>query len=266
MTDIRALALETDTALSKVDFQIYTVNMRLLRLKEQRSSLQWRNQSLDKTDESIAAAEAEFVSLKAEYRRLNQIWIDHGRWTRTFVVHGGHVHSSLDCHTCYPTTQFYWYVEFSGADEQYIVENAGDRACTVCYPSAPVDRPTTMYTPDEKQSKVDAETRAAAKIEREAKRIAKAATKWGADLMIPDAYSDRMEPIKTEVTARQEWNRAEDSKEYYGGDWKDKHGSDRLDRLHRIQEIIEVSLADKHGVTPEAMRDELQTRYAKRKR
>jgi hypothetical protein len=261
MTDIRALALETDTALSKVDFQIYTVNMRLLRLKEQRSFLQGRGASVDKTDEQIAAAEAEFVGLKAEYKRLNQIWIDHGRWTRTFVVHGGHVHSSMDCHTCYPTTQFYWYVEFSGADEQYIVDNAADRACTICYPSAPVNKPTTMYTPDEKKARIDAEARAAAKIEREAKRIAKAATKSGEDLMVPLPYSSSihgLEPVRTEVTARQEWNRAEDLKQY-----SQPHD---VDRKLRIQEVIEVALADKHGVTREVMREELQTRYAKRKR
>ena len=255
--DIRALALETDTALSEVHLNIYKANMRLLRLQEQRAYLERRNQYLDATDQSIAAVKAELLSLQAEYKILNQIWIDNGRWSRTFVVPGGHVHSSMNCHTCFPTTSFHWYVEFSGADEAEIVENAGDRACTVCYPTAPVDSPTTMYTPDEKQATVDAEARAQAKIERAAAKKAKAATASGDALGIPSMFGGQTEWICTEVTARQEWNRAED--------YKGSNGFD-ADRLNLIQELIENALAAKHGTFPENMREELQKRYAKRNR
>jgi hypothetical protein len=254
--DNRALALETDKALSEVHWKIYEVNMRLVRLaNDQRISRRWSNQSLHNIDEAIAAAKAEFVSLQAEYKSLNQIWIDNGRWSRTFVVPSGHVHSSMDCHTCYPTTRYFWYVEFSGAEEAEIVENAGDRACTICYPTAPVDRPTTMYTPDEKQAKVDAEARAQAKIERDAAKKAKAATASGDPLGIPGIFGAGMELVRTEAAARQEWNRAEDLRAYPS-----------TDRIDLIQEIIEKALAEKHGTSPEVMREELQKRYAKRSR
>jgi hypothetical protein len=250
--DIRALALETDTALSEVHFKIYKVSMRRVRLADERTYRQWRNQTLDKTDEAIALAEAEIVSLQAEYKSLNQIWIDNGRWSRAFIVGGGHVHSSVNCWTCYPMTQFYWAVEFSGADEAEIVANAGDRACTVCYPTAPVDRPTTMYTPDEKQAKVDAEARAQAKIERDAAKKAKAATASGDPLEIPSmVFRDRTELVRTEATARQEWNHAEDMRAYTSTD---------TDRINLTQEIIEKALAEKHGTSPEVMREELQKR------
>src|SRR5699024_12010413 len=63
-----------------------------------------------------------------------------GGWNRAFLVAGanGHVHSSTSCSTCHPTTQYAWMTDYSGADEDTIVADAGYRACTVCYPSAPV--------------------------------------------------------------------------------------------------------------------------------
>lgn len=253
--DIRTLALETDTKLAEINTKRWAVSTEIDMLKAQLNS-KWYADQTDRIAEEIKVYEAALVVMNQQWRTLNQIWIDNGCWSRTFVVPGGHVHSSMDCHSCYPTTRYYWYVEFSGAEESEIVENAGDRACTICYPSAPVDRPTTMYTPDERQAKVDAEARAQAKIEREAKRIAKAATASGEPLEIPSMYGTRTEIVKTEVAARKEWNRAEDYKGI----------SSDVDRLYLIQEIIENALAEKHGTFPEVMREELQKRYAKRKR
>ena len=59
--------------------------------------------------------------------------------TRAFVVPDGHVHRSMGCSTCYPTTEFGWVTELSGSTEAEIIEAAGSRACTVCYQNAPVD-------------------------------------------------------------------------------------------------------------------------------
>src|SRR5699024_1181900 len=71
-----------------------------------------------------------------------------GGWNRAFLVAGagGHVHSSTDCSTCRPTTQYAWMTNYSGADEDTIVSDAGYRACTVCYPSAPVGDERSMPT------------------------------------------------------------------------------------------------------------------------
>ena len=98
-----------------------------------------------------------------------------GGWTRAFLVNNsnGHVHSSMGCSTCFPTTSYCWLPEVSGHDETEIVEKAGERACTVCYPSAPVEvlsRPTQFFTPDEV-------AKAAARVAREEKRAAKEASK-----------------------------------------------------------------------------------------
>jgi hypothetical protein len=88
-------------------------------------------------------------------------------WTRAFlcVTSGqGHVHSGRDCSTCRATTLFNWRTELSGAPESEIVEKAGERACTVCYPSAPVEtrsRPTQLFTPEEVAAQAERERRRA---------------------------------------------------------------------------------------------------------
>lgn len=125
-----------------------------------------RLRALAEEQDAIAAEKAEEMApYEAEFARR-------GGWTRAFLVvtNGtGHVHRSRACHTCYITTQFHWVTAFSGHDEDEIVEAAGERACTICYPSAPahvLNRPTKMFTKDE-------EAKAAARAEREAKRTAK---------------------------------------------------------------------------------------------
>lgn len=118
----------------------------------------------DKADE----LEAKMAPLHAEFDRR-------GGWTRAFLVTntGGHVHRSMDCPTCFTSTRYAWMTEFSGMDEAEIVDAAGERACTVCYPSAPVEvlsKPTRMFTPAEREAQ-------ARRAERDAKRAAKEAAK-----------------------------------------------------------------------------------------
>lgn len=62
-------------------------------------------------------------------------------WSRFFLVTSspGHVHSSMHCSTCRPTTRFGWLPELSGSDEASAVDELGPTLCTVCFPSAPVE-------------------------------------------------------------------------------------------------------------------------------
>ena len=62
-------------------------------------------------------------------------------WSRFFLVtsSAGHVHSSMHCSTCTPTTTFAPVVALSGQDEAAAVEMLGSTLCTVCFPSAPVE-------------------------------------------------------------------------------------------------------------------------------
>lgn len=111
--------------------------------------------------------------VQAQKEILDGLYAEH-RWTRAFIVSGGHVHSSMSCSSCYPTTQFSWLPELSGHDEGEIVELGGERACTICYASAPVEtlsRPTQLFTRDEKAAQVEREVRAAAKAAKTAKIV-----------------------------------------------------------------------------------------------
>lgn len=66
-----------------------------------------------------------------------------GGWSRAYLVTDGHVHSSMNCSSCnrgeFPT-RFSWMIDYSGKSMAEIVEAAGERACTLCYPDAPVAR------------------------------------------------------------------------------------------------------------------------------
>jgi hypothetical protein len=133
--------------------------------------LRMRERWQAKRDEFLAAVDAQ--------RPYHDEFERRGGWTRAFLVvtsGRGHVHKTRSCSTCNKmgkATEFHWLPEVSGHNEEEIVEQAGERACTVCYPSAPVEvlaRPTQFFTPDE-------EANAKAREEREAKRVEKEAAK-----------------------------------------------------------------------------------------
>lgn len=131
-----------------------------------------------------------------------------GGWNRAFLVSGttGHVHRSMACSSCHTTTQFHWVTEMSNHTEEEIVEAAGERACTLCYPSAPVEtlnRPTTLFTPEERTQQEARGQRATAAAEKQAKKIANALTPDGSEFRVECTrygYPQR-ERFKTESTA-----------------------------------------------------------------
>lgn len=79
--------------------------------------------------EAQLAAEAAYVAAQDEYEG----------WSRFFLVVGGHIHSTMGCHTCYPTTEFGWLPALSGLTEADAVAVYGGVLCSICYPSAPVE-------------------------------------------------------------------------------------------------------------------------------
>lgn len=92
--------------------------------------------------ESLAAEHAPQISeLSQQMKPYSDEYDRRGGWARAFLVQnvGGHVHSSMGCSTCYPGTQYAWLTDYSGKSEDEIVYASGELACTVCYPSAPVD-------------------------------------------------------------------------------------------------------------------------------
>jgi hypothetical protein len=199
-------------------------------------------------------------------------------WTRAFLVinSNGHVHSSMNCNTCFDSTRYTWLVQYSNDDEATIVSDAGETACTVCYPSAPADvlnRPSVIVTAD----KI---AKAQAKAERDAKREAKIAkakasaptasgdplvivypsTKWervnGESVMV--ACTKRT-AINTERTAVSEWlNNA-----YWIN--AGSTNAERINELVTINTQIVEALAGKNKITVETQNEILTKKLAKRR-
>ncbi|MFI0966972.1 hypothetical protein ACH4S8_37160 [Streptomyces sp. NPDC021080] len=135
-----------------------------------------------------AMAARELEALAAEARVYTDEFRRRGTWNRVFLAKsvGGHAHNGQECSTCHNgefRTEFAWLVRYSGQTEAEIVADAGWRACTTCYPSAPVGDentlPTRMFTPDE-------ETAAKAREEREAAKVQRDATKASKGITAPD--------------------------------------------------------------------------------
>jgi len=141
-------------------------------------------QRIDDAQAPIEAAKALIAPITAEYD-------SRGGWPRYFVTTGSdpHVHNTRSCSTCRPTTQFGWLTEQSGMNEDELVELAGDEACTVCMPSAPVvdkrtPRPSRLETPEARAAREERERTAA---ERAAKKAATGITGTdGEDLLSSD--------------------------------------------------------------------------------
>lgn len=130
------------------------------------------------------------------FQEAEHEWQRRGQWTRAFLVAGvgGHVHSSMSCSTCNragTATKFEWLTDYSGATQEQIVADAGYRACTVCYPQAPLGDagtlPTRMFSSEEVNAQNSRETAKAKAGERRAKAIAAGLTPDGSPLRV--AYS-----------------------------------------------------------------------------
>jgi hypothetical protein len=76
--------------------------------------------------------------IRDEINELNRLYTG---WSRFFLVTSspGHVHSSMHCSSCRPTTTYGWLPELSGKDEATAVGELGPTLCSVCFTSAPTE-------------------------------------------------------------------------------------------------------------------------------
>lgn len=242
------------------------------------TALRWDRQAAEKAlaavkalDEAIAANRAEQAPLHAEYNRRP--------WTRAFLVQGnnGHVHSSMYCSTCNKgnePTQFVWMIDYSGASEEQIVEDAGERACTVCYPTAPVSvlsRPTKMFGPDEIAAAKAREEREQAKAKRQADKIAKGLTADGSELVVEWTEVrggwDLVEGTRERAhVVRERISRESFKTERAAIQWVVQQRAWSRGQVEGTQaeafEVIYEAVATKHGKTVDEVRAEIDTKVA----
>lgn len=149
-------------------------------------------QKVIEAEEAVRLIEAELDEIDAEFTAR-------GGWNRYWMVcnANGHIHRTRRCSTCRPTTEFTLVYQVSGMTDTEVIDLAGVRVCTVCYPDAPVDvlsRPSRL--PYDVEARRVAEEKARAK---EAARLAKDAK----NLLEPVKLSGRFgETIKTLRAAR----------------------------------------------------------------
>lgn len=171
------------------------------------------NEELKYCQSRIDEIAAEIVPYSLEYKRR-------GGWSRGFLATStdGHVHRSNACSTCRPSTQLVLLTAYSGKSEEELVADAGRQACTVCFPSAPVEslgraprikmngsngETTVLETKEDKRAKA-----AEAKAKREAAAEAKAiAGLDGGVLTVPDWHGET-EKIHTKNEALREASEA----------------------------------------------------------
>jgi hypothetical protein len=236
-----------------------------------------RVEEIEKAIEKIAVIESEISAVNVEIAKLNKIY-NQDPWTRAFLVinSNGHVHSSMDCNTCFATTRYNWLVQYSNDDENTIVEDAGQDACTVCYPSAPAEvlnRPSRIVTAD-KIAKAEAKAeRDAKKAVRIAKEKANAPTASGKFLTYKEGKWTR--EIKTERSAIIEWCdlqwkiEKEIVTHYFNGEAHSEESiqeqKDEKAFAQEIADLIARNLSEKHGVSFDQQLKILENKYQKRR-
>lgn len=276
----KEFAVKIDTQLSELHDQRFKFLFELESALDTKEFYQkhypTRVEEITKYENKIASIREKIFKVGNQILELNKIY-DQDPWTRAFLVlaSNGHVHKSQDCSTCFDTTRFLWLIQYSNDNEQTIVEDAGQDACTVCYPSAPAEvlnRPSRIVTAD-KIAKAQAKAeREAKKAERIAKEKANAPTLSGEFLYIKDGKYTQV--IKTERSAVSEWfSQYEKSQrkvvtQYFNGEPHSAESiqdqKDRIARAGEVAQLICYRLAEKHGITYDEQEAILIKKYGKR--
>lgn len=102
----------------------------------------WDAEDAQRILTKVDSLKADGARLREEMAELDAEYAARGRWSRFFLVTssaGGHIHSSMSCHTCKLTTEYGWQPQLSGKTEPDAVAEHGAILCTACFPSAPVE-------------------------------------------------------------------------------------------------------------------------------
>lgn len=258
--------VEIDTALAEIFMRVYRARHRALSLRERaNSAAKYQSRDTESAEQQAAEAQLAVEEILEETTPFEEEFSRRGGWTRAFLVtssSNGHVHSSRGCSTCRLSTEFIWLPEYSGAAEDTIVGDAGERACTTCYPTAPVDvlqRATKIFSPKEKED-------AQARIEREAQRAVRAAERDAKAIAAADGGPLRVPSygvVKTERTAQTLYvDRAAENAAHAEGLLPDFWTVAYPDEAQTLL----AALAGKRGITVDEAREALAPKVAARVR
>jgi len=214
--------------------------------KRYRAEIDKLSEIIDQAHDQLGALEEEAAPYEAEF-------IARGGWSRFYQVtnSNGHVHKSMQCSTCYPTTTYYWHHQLSGATESELIDQAGSNACTVCFPDAPVEklsRPGVLETPDMADKRK-------AREERERKAAEKKSVAEAKGIAMPDGspLRDNLNlVIKTERTA--EITLVDNCvNEFYIDRSQYDMNEDYYEKSRRVAKNIYEALKHKRGLSDEEL-------------
>ena len=155
---------------------------------------------LDRRRASLVACEEKIDKLLDQTAPYEAEYARRGGWSRYYRVETsgqGHVHSSRDCFSCYPTTQYSWLPSLSGKGQDEAVDDYGSEMCSHCFPGV-LSHPS--YQSRGRIAEEVIARRAAEEAQRTAARNAKGiTTPDGSPLVVGSGrFPDR---INSEVTA-----------------------------------------------------------------
>jgi hypothetical protein len=188
---------------------------------------------INRTTTEVEGYRAEVDALITQAAPL-QLEYNRRPWNRYFLVTNanGHVHRGLDCTTCFHTTEYSWLVDLADCDEAAMIEEWGERACTVCFPTAPTN--PNFHRP----ARIDREAAEA----KAAEKAAKQADKDAKGITDVDGSPLRGEygVIATKVAARNALSQAFQSLAWYGLD----HPSDFAAAVRRLVPALNAAGVD----------------------
>lgn len=132
---------------SRSDFTPATLEQALVRIAERLPTMMaWDRDAAQRSLASRIEVLGQHEAVFEKISELQKVWADNGRWSRFYLVtsSAGHIHSSMDCSTCRPTTEFAWLPTVSGLTEVEAVAEHGPTLCSVCFPSAPASWTLTV--------------------------------------------------------------------------------------------------------------------------
>ena len=254
---------QIDKAIAEAEHEAHVMTMRIGNIEASIKSLADRAYYADRVEQYKAERSELLTKRKAVVEQIKNLNAQYTGWTRAFLVinSNGHIHKNRSCSTCFLTTQYYWVTELSGDDENTIVEKAGEKACTVCYPDAPADILRL-------KSQIEHPDNVRAREEREAKRLAKEEKFrkvgiWNADgtplKVYESAWSSYRYEVKTERTAIQI------AVDHYM--WLADQRERNVEEQARVEEslaMIYEALAVKHGTDVATQREAIELKGLKK--
>jgi uncharacterized protein YhaN len=203
-TTTTSLAVETDTKLAELYQKRQEIELSITATRAMVARMQdktWEQARVAQYRENIKFYRNEVYNLNEQCEPLEALYREH-KWTRYYLVDNtnGHVHSSMSCSTCYDSTAYYWCVDQSGLTAEELVELAGEEACTVCFPEAPVsalNRPSRLSTPEREERDRKKAEREARSAELAQKREANSLTNPDGSPVLVDTGRSYLERVET---------------------------------------------------------------------